>query len=249
MGEGEGRDGQAIEVRPLTTVEEFDRCLDLQRKAFGLDDVDLMPNRLLVVLNHIGGLVLGAWDGDRLAGFLNMMPGIRYGAPYWHSHMLAVLRNYWNCGVGTQLKLAQREYGLRRGIRLIEWTFDPLESKNAYLNIEKLGVVVHRYYVNFYGQTTGALQRGLESDRLVAEWWLEKPRISVTGETRRVVIPADLQSLKKQDLAAARVVQLRVRAEFLRNAKDGFFVVALERKGSTSEYVFIRGPERAYPTD
>jgi predicted GNAT superfamily acetyltransferase len=230
-----------MNVRLLTTLPEFEKCLELQRDAFGAQDVDLMPKRFMVVLNHIGGAVFGAYEGDQLVAFLSTIPGIREGRPYWHSQQLAVSRAYWNAGVGAQLKLAQRDEALRRGIHLIEWTFDPLESKNAYLNIEKLGAIVRRYYVHHYGEISSSIFQGLESDRVVAEWRLDKPRPVVTGETRRVAIPADLQSLKKQDLEAARALQRRVRDEFLKHTADDFFVVALERKGDVSEYLFIRG--------
>src|SRR5215831_9856324 len=189
-----------MNIRPLTTLDEFQTCIELQRGAFGWADIDILPRRFMIVLSHIGGIVLGAYDGDRLAAFLNSVPGIREGTPYWHSHMLAVSKQYWNSGVASQLKLAQRQAALERGIRLIEWTFDPLESKNAYLNIVKLGAIVRRYYPNHYGETTGVLQRGLDSDRVIAEWWLDQPRLPASGDVRRVTIPADLQSLKKQNL-------------------------------------------------
>ena len=143
---------------------------------------ELMPMRFFVVSRHIGGLVLGAFDGRQLIGFLSAIPGIRDGRPYWHSHMLAVTTAHRDSGIGTQLKLAQKEHALKHGIRLIEWTFDPLVSRNAYLNIEKLGVIVRRYYPSFYGG---------ESDRLIAEWWLDRPRPSVAGDQRRITIAAD----------------------------------------------------------
>jgi len=228
-------------IRPVSDLDEFERCLELQRQAFGWADIDILPRRFLVVLTHIGGLVLGAWDGDRLVGFLNSMPGIRNGMPYWHSHMLAVSKDYWNSGIASQLKLAQREYALDRGISLIEWTFDPLESKNAFLNITKLGVIIRRYYPNHYGETTGALQRGLDSDRVIAEWWVDRPRVTLGGEVRRVVIPADVQSLKNQSIASARDIQRRVRENFLRNIEDGYFVAGFERGDEWSTYLFIPG--------
>lgn len=232
-----------MDIRPLTELQDFHRCLDLQKESFGWADVDILPARFFVVLRYVGGLVLGAFEEQRLVGFINAMPGIRKGRPYWHSHMLAVAPDYWNSGVGTQLKLAQREHGIRAGIDLIEWTYDPLESKNAYLNIEKLGVIVRRYYVNHYGQTTGKLQKGLDSDRVIAEWWLKRPRTSIgpTTEVRRVAIPSDLQELKKRNLDEAVATQLRVRQAFLTNAADDFFVAGFERHGETGEYVFVKG--------
>src|SRR5581483_11247135 len=110
--------------------EEFRRCVELQRDAFGSPERDLQPARLYKVQTMIGGLVLGAFDGERLVGFVNCMPGIRDGKPYWHSHMLAVALDHRNAGIGAKLKLEQRAAALERGIRLIQWTFDPLQAKN-----------------------------------------------------------------------------------------------------------------------
>ena len=236
-------------IRPLTDIAEFQGCVALQREAWGSADIDIRPVTLFVTQSHIGGLVLGAFDQDRLVAFINATPGIRNGRPYWHSQMMAVAKDYWNSGIGSQLKLAQRNYARRRGLRLIEWTYDPLESKNAYLNITKLGAIVRRYYVNLYGEITSRLQQGLESDRVVAEWWIDQPRVSIDGDIRRVRIPADIQALKKQSLASARDVQRRVREEFLKNFQDDYFVAGFERKDESSEYLFRPGASGVYQTD
>jgi predicted GNAT superfamily acetyltransferase len=255
-----------MRVRPVTELQELQKCLELQREAFGWADIDLLPRRFLVVLGHIGGLVLGAYDTDRLVAFLNAVPGIRGRMPYWHSHMLAVSKDYWNSGVGTQLKLAQRDEGLKRGLRLIEWTFDPLESKNAYLNIAKLGVIVRRFYPNHYGETTGVRQHGMDSDRVIAEWWIDDgelvsdhpgrslqsrpPLLYQEGsDVRRVAIPADIQSFKKQSLESAREIQKRVREQFLQNIADDYFVADFKRGDEWSEYIFIPGASRVHKTD
>jgi predicted GNAT superfamily acetyltransferase len=219
-------------IRELTTPEEFDGCLDLQRDGFGWSDVELMPMRFFVVSRHIGGVVLGAFEGDTLVGFLSAIPGVREGVSYWHSHMLAVTRTRRDSGIGFQLKQAQKDRALKQGIRRIEWTFDPLASRNAYLNIEKLGVVVRRYYPGFYGG---------DSDRLIAEWQLDEPRPVVGDDVRRVAIPASLE--------AAQTERLRVREEFLANFKDGFFVAAFERHDENSSYVFIPEASREYHAD
>ena len=214
-------------IRELTVPEEFDACMDLQRDGFGWSDVELMPMRFFVVSRHIGGLVLGAFEAGKMVGFLSAIPGIRNGKPYWHSHILAVASIHRNSGIGTSLKFAQKEQALQRGIRLIEWTFDPMMSRNAYLNIEKLGVIVRRYYPSFYGK---------DRDRLVAEWWLDRPRHSLIGETRRVTIAADPE--------VARSVRAKTREEFLANIKDDFYAAGFERHGETSDYVFVRGASR-----
>lgn len=236
-------------IRPLIELSELAKCVELQREAWGAADIDVIPVRMLVTQNRIGGMVLGAFDNERLVGFLNAMPGIRDGIPYWYSQMLAVAKAYWNSGVGSQLKLAQRDVARQRGIRLIEWTFDPLESKNAYLNIAKLGVIIRRYYVNLYGVTTSQLQQGLDSDRVIAEWWIDEPRVNIGADARRVYIPADLQALKKQSLKSAQDVQLRVREQFLKNLQDDYFVAGFERKDEWSEYLFVPGASRVHQTN
>lgn len=236
-------------IRPLTEISEFEKCVQLQRDVWGWHDIDLLPARFLVVQHHIGGLLLGAWEEDRLIGFINATPGIRNGMPYWHSHMLAVHGDHRGSGVGSSLKLAQRDHALQRGIRLIEWTYDPLESKNAYINIVKLGAIIRRYYVNHYGTTTASLQQGLESDRVIAEWWIDEPRVNIEGEIRRVYIPVDIQALKKQSAKSAWDVQLRVREQFVKNIEEDYFVAGFERTDEWSEYLFIRGASRVYQTD
>lgn len=208
-----------------------------------------MPVRFLVLQHHIGGALQGAFDGERLIGFIHAVPGVRNGVPYWNSHMLAVAKDYRNSGIGSELKLAQRDQARQRGIRLIEWTFDPLESKNAYMNIEKLGVIIRRYYVNHYGHTTASLQHGLDSDRVVAEWWIDRPRVPIHGDARRISIPADIQALKRKNLESARAVQRRVRGEFMKSFEEDYLVVGFDRTAETGEYLLIQGASRVHQTD
>jgi predicted GNAT superfamily acetyltransferase len=236
-------------IRPVTDLRELEKCVDLQRKVFRLADIEVIPVRMLVTQNRVGGLVLGAFENDQLIGFLNAMPGVRNGTPYWYSQMLAVTNEYRNRGIGADLKLAQRDHARQNGIHFIEWTFDPLESKNAYLNVVKLGVVVRRYYVNLYGATASELQKGLESDRVIAEWWIDKPRFEVKSEVRRLFIPTDIQTMKKQSIKSAADVQLRVREQFLKNFQDDYFVAGFQRGDEWSEYLFIPGASRVDQTD
>jgi predicted GNAT superfamily acetyltransferase len=233
-------------IRPLTEPAELQQCVDLQRQVFGASEVDLFPIRSYVVLNSIGGLILGAVEEGRVLGYLSTMPAIRDGIPYWYSQVMAVSTDHWNSGMASKLKLAQREEARKRGISRIEWTFDPLESKNAYLNIAKLGVIVRRYHVNYYGRIESRLHSGLDTDRLVAEWWIDEPRATIQGDVRRVYIPADIQSLKKQSLQSAQDVQLRVREQFLKNFHDDYFVAGFERKDEWSEYLFLPGASRVH---
>ena len=153
----------------------------------------MVPRRVFIVAQKIGGQVMGAFDTARpgagpqgepgsLVGFAMALPGISGGRPYLHSHMLAVNPEYRNQGIGRRLKLFQREEALARGIGRMEWTFDPLEIKNSFLNIAKLGAVVRRYASNFYGVTSSRLHGQIPTDRLYAEWWLESDWVcSVLG--------------------------------------------------------------------
>ena len=167
----------AIAIRRCEGLEELRACVALQKEVWNFTDAELVPLRMFVVAEKVGGQVMGAFDGERMVGFALSVPGTRSGRVYLHSHMLAVHKDHRNGGLGRRLKLLQREDALARGIELIEWTFDPLEIKNAYLNIEKLGAIARRYNINQYGITSSPLQGGLPSDRLIAEWWLKSERV------------------------------------------------------------------------
>jgi predicted GNAT superfamily acetyltransferase len=166
-----------ITVCPLHSIDDFRRCVQITREVWGDSELETEPYVTFVIAHHTGGQVLGAFDGDTLVGFTKAFVGLHERTPYLHSHMLAVLPSHRDRGIGRQLKLAQREDALRRDIRLIEWTFDPLETKNAYFNINRLGAISRRYIRNFYGITTSPLHRGLATDRLLVEWHLESPRV------------------------------------------------------------------------
>jgi len=175
-----------VEIRQLFQLAEFEEVLRLQQAIWGFADIELLPLRFLVVVSQVGGHVFAAYDGDMMVGFCFAIPGIKAGGqPYLHSHMLGVLPAYQNAGIGQRLKLRQREDALARGIQLIEWTFDPLELKNAFLNIARLGAIVRRYHENQYGVTASPLHGGLPTDRCYAEWWIGSPRV-------RGILAADL---------------------------------------------------------
>jgi predicted GNAT superfamily acetyltransferase len=180
--------GQAfamIQVRALTQHSDFEEAVRLQQEIWGFTDIELLPVRLFVVATKVGGQAFGAFDGDRMIGFCLAIPGLKAGGGYYlHSHMLGVLPQYRNTGVGRMLKIEQRNDALSRGIELIEWTFDPLEIKNAFFNMERLGAIARRFLPNQYGTTTSHLHGGLPTDRLVAEWWIGSARVKsmIEGE-------------------------------------------------------------------
>ncbi|MCX6634672.1 MAG: acetyltransferase [Acidobacteria bacterium] len=242
-----------IEVRPLSTLEEFTEAVRLQKEIWGFEDLELLPLRLFVVATKVGGLSWGAFDGQRMIGFCIAIPGLKAGGQtYWHSHMMGVVREHRNSGVGRALKLRQRQDAIARGIDLVEWTFDPLEIKNAYFNIERLGAVVRRYVLNQYGTTTSHLHGGLPTDRCVAEWWissgrvkallagapLERPRIETRIET-----PFDIDAIRKRDLARAREIQRRMSDQFVAHFKNGLMVVGVERTERAGVYLLARDEE------
>src|SRR5580658_8475220 len=138
-----------IAVRHCHGIEEFKICFALQQTTWGKSDIDI-PVPMFAVAAETGGQVLGAFDGDRMVGFTLAIAGWRDARAFLHSHMTAVLAEYRDRGIGRRLKLLQRDDALARGINLVEWTFDPLEIKNAYLNIEKLGAITRRYNINQY---------------------------------------------------------------------------------------------------
>ena len=239
-----------IEVRPLSTPEEFAEAVRLQKEIWGFEDVDLLPLRLFVVATKVGGLSWGAFDGARMVGFCIAIPGLKPGGRvYWHSHMMGVVPGHRNSGVGRALKLRQREDAVARAIDLIEWTFDPLEIKNAFLNIERLGAVVRRYVLNQYGTSTSHLHGGLPTDRCVAEWWISTERVKalVSGEAlerphveARIEVPFDIDSIRKRDLARAREIQRRVSDQFVSHFNNGLMVVGVERTERAGVYLLAR---------
>lgn len=233
-----------IRIEKLTQLEQFDLCVALQDEVWGYDPADRMTQKAFLLAANIGGQVLGAFDRselgqDTLVGYSMSLPGVRDGHPYLHSHHLAVLPAWRNAGVGRRLKQAQREDAIERGIDRIEWTFDPLEIRNAHLNIARLGAVVRRYRPNFYGTSSSPLQGGLPTDRIIAEWWLKSDRVERTlrGEAPRlhvletVDVPAEIYAWKASEdhRAAARKVQERNALALQSAFARGLSVLGYER--------------------
>ena len=231
-----------IAIRICRGLDEMSACVSLQKEVWSFTDAELVPLRTFVVAEKIGGQVIGAFDAGKMVAFALSLPGSRGGHSYLHSQMLAVGSAYRNAGLGRQIKLFQREDALARGFELIEWTFDPLEIKNAYLNIERLGAIARRYHINQYGITSSPLQGGLPSDRLVAEWWLKSNRVErllrealkPKFETLKTIsVPAQIYEWKSSPATRerAREVQGCNRKDFLQAFSDGLAVLGYERDG------------------
>jgi predicted GNAT superfamily acetyltransferase len=236
-----------VEIRHCTTLTEFEDCLRLEHEVWGWGDDITVPVPLFVVAHHTGGQVLGAFDGTKMVGFTLALSGARGGQTFLHSHMTAVLPEYRDGGVGRRLKLFQRDDAIRHGIGLIEWTFDPLELKNAHFNLVRLGAIVRRYIPNCYGITNSPLHAGLPTDRLVAEWWLDSPRVKAMveanpllehGEPQRFSLPAGVAEIKMADPSTAARIQAGLRDYFLRAFGNGQAVTSIERRGEQIDYIF-----------
>jgi predicted GNAT superfamily acetyltransferase len=243
-----------IEIRALSEIADLQEAVKLQQQIWGFDEVELLPVRLFVVATKIGGQVFGAFHDRRMVGFCIAIPGLKPGGKgYLHSHMLGVSAEYRNAGVGRILKLTQRKEALERGIDLIEWTFDPLELKNAYFNIERLGAIVRRYVLNQYGSTSSRLHGGLPTDRCVAEWWVSGARVNAILDAQpfergpveeRIAAPADIGEIRAHDTRRAREIQLRLSQQFERCFERNLAVIGFERSAEAGTYLL--GP---WPSD
>ena len=236
-----------IEIRALTAHPEFQDAVKLQQQIWGFEEIELLPLRLFVVASKVGGQVFGAFDGPRMIGFCLAIPGLKAGGKsYLHSHMLGVLPEYRDRRVGRRLKLAQRDEALGRGIDLIEWTFDPLEIKNAFFNVERLGAIVRRYVFNQYGTTTSHLHGGLPTDRCIAEWWIGSPRaqaIIAGGPFERnptevrIALPAEIAGMRVEDPKRAREIQQQASDQFQVAFDRGLAVIGFEKSNQAGTYL------------
>ena len=217
------------EIRALQQPSEWREAVQIQKAVWNFDDVDIVPARLFRVASDIGGHTAGAFVGDRMVGFCLALPGLKFGQGYLHSHMVGVLPEFRDAGIGHQLKLAQREFALAHHLDRIEWTFDPLELKNAYFNIVRLGAIVRRLTFNQYGLTSSPLHGGLPTDRCTAEWWISKPRVDAPI-THRVSVPA----------GRTREIQAQVSEELAECFRGDLAVIGFERNGDAG--VYLLGP-------
>ena len=237
---------EGIRVRKCTALAEFQRCVELQREVWGEADLEVEPATMFVVASQTGGQVFGAFDGEKLVGYTLALVGLRNGKPYLHSHMTGVSEAYRDRSVGRALKLFQRDEALGRGIRLIEWTFDPLEVRNAHFNLNRLGAICRQYLPNLYGVTTSPLHRGLATDRLVAEWHLDSARViaAIGGLVSDpilapavVELPADLEYGTREDSRAVTEAQARVRDGFLKWFAKGYAALAMRTGAEGNAYL------------
>lgn len=241
-----------ITIRDCSSLDDFRQCVAVQKAVWGFEDADLVPLRLFVVAHKIEGQILGAFDpSERMAGFALAVPALKGSIVYLHSHMAGVLTEFQGQGIGRRLKLEQRRQALERGINLIEWTFDPLELKNAYFNLERLGAIARRYVENQYGTSSSPLHRGLPTDRLVAEWWLDSPRVIARTQNtcrpepdirRRIPVPNSVAGPAKEQKISAAQIQSELRHQFLDAFSSGLAAVGFEVTKNVGTYLLEKLP-------
>jgi predicted GNAT superfamily acetyltransferase len=237
-----------ILVRHCRGIEEFEACVRLEREVWKSADIDVVPIPLFVVASNTGGQVLGAFQGNHLVGFTMAIAGWRDGEPLPHSHMTAVSGAHQNLGIGRQLKLFQRADALAHGISLIEWTFDPLITKNAYFNFMRLGTIARCYVPNAYGITTSPLHAALPTDRLVAEWHLNSQRVlrilagkrstpAFDKKAIRISVPAAIDELRTSNPEKAAQIQAEIRDQFSRSFAKSYAATAVATTPSGVDYI------------
>jgi len=247
-----------IEIRKLKTVEEFKKTADIQKSAWGIDDIEIDPHFLMTRAQRFGGLVHGLFTDDKLVGFTYGILGKWKGEIFFFSYMAAVMREYQGRGFGFLLKKAQRTEVLKMGYNIIRWNFDPLESLNAYFNFHRLGVVSSEYERNVYGEGGSGLDEGLPTDRLLVTWNLTAKRVvkkmeekepkilesfhtSQIGKfddtTAYIEIVRDIRSLKKKNLREAYDWRMKTRNQFEAAFNAGFVA---------EELVFSENQQRVF---
>jgi predicted GNAT superfamily acetyltransferase len=241
-----------INIRECTTLDELAECVQLQRDVFALPEIEISPVRHFIVTRNAGGWALGAFADGRLVGFVLSVPAFLRGEKAFYSHMTAVSKEFQSFGIGARLKWAQRTRALAENVKFIKWTFEPVKARNAFFNLEKLGAVVTEYQPNFYGTDYSTADEqsktiGLDSDRLFAEWHLEREKVAALAagdefdEKRKpkktIEIPADWYSLVRESPEKAIAEQTRVRKEFESAFAAGLRCEGFVRDDENPEYL------------
>ena len=243
-----------INIRRCETLDEIDSCVKLQKKVFALPDLEISPRRHFVVTISAGGFVLGAFAAEKLVGFVLSVPGFLHGERFFYSHMTAVAGDFQGLGVGAKLKWAQREQALKQNVKFIKWTFEPFQARNAFFNLEKLGVVIKSYASNFYGTDYSTIPEqsekiGLKSDRLFAEWHLESEKVVVLSKGKEFIekddvistieISNDWNDLVKHNPEKAVAEQQRVKKEFQKAFAENLICKSFHRDYEKPKYLLF----------
>lgn len=238
-----------VAIRECSSIEDFQQCIELERAVWRDDDIGIMPIRLYMISKACNAPTIGAFEpSGRLVGFVHTMIALMEGHVVYHSHLAAVVEDLRHKDIGFRMKLAQRQHAINAGVPLIVWTFDPLQSRNAHLNINKLGAVVRRYEVNYYSEGLSTVfDSDVPSDRIFAQWWVSSPHVEsvlsgtrpqVEGQIQSVVIPEDINKVRSRSLDEHLRWRIRVREDFQNALAGGLIVRGFERADGTSRYLF-----------
>ncbi len=243
-------------IREVETLEGLEECVRLQRKVFASPDLEISPVRHLLVARYAGGFTLGAYVGDRLVAFVLSLPMFVGGTnPAFYSHMTAVDQEFQSRGIGARLKWAQRERSLSVGVDYIKWTYQPVLARNAFFNLERLGVTIRTYMPNFYGTGAEANESkiqvmNVDSDRLFADWHLNSPKTVALAKgekyvepqkvARTIAIPPDWNTLVVEDTQKAIHEQERIKHEFQSAFAEGLIVRGFERSATSPKYLLYK---------
>ena len=228
-----------IHIREIDDPAEMRAVEELQKEVWGIPDLDVVPLTHLVAAKEAGGVLIGAFDGDTLVGFVYGFPSFERGQLAHHSHMLAVKPAYRNFDLGRRLKFAQRDHVKAQGIELISWTFDPLQSLNAHFNFNKLGVIADRYLPNFYGEDAASFLHQTGTDRLWVSWFVERKPVAVGDQDHVAIeIPTNIDALPRE-------IALKWRAEtrraFTEALSAGYIVESFVRDKQLGRYLLTKG--------
>lgn len=244
-----------LDIRECTSIEEFTACTVLQKQVFALPDIEISPVRHLIVTKNAGGWSLGAFHEEKLVGFVLSVPAFRGEERCFYSHMTAVSNEFQGLGIGAKLKWAQRERALKEGVKFIKWTFQPVQARNAFFNLERLGAAVRKYAPNFYGTDYATTSEhpgkiGIDSDRLIAEWELEDEKVKAlslgvefrgsTDAGLSISISNDWAATLKTDPQRAKDEQTRVRQEFEAAFEKGYVCRGFERSETNPKYLLYK---------
>lgn len=246
--------GADVTIRECVSTEDFQQCIELERAVWKDSDLGIMPIRLYMISRACNAPTIGAFDSTgKLVGFVHTSLALIGRNVIYHSHLAAVLEGLRHRDIGYRMKLAQRQRAIEAGIPLIIWTFDPLQSRNAYLNVSKLGAIIRRYEANYYGEgLSRVFGDGVPSDRVFAEWWLTSSHVEscLSGkkphppETRTtVVVPEDINSIYGSSAEDSLRWRLVVREEFQRELSRGLIVRGFERHPERKEGHYLLGDD------
>jgi predicted GNAT superfamily acetyltransferase len=249
-----------VMIRECVSVEDFRQCIELERAVWRDDDIGIMPIRLYMISKACKAPTVGAFDHTgKLVGFVHTSLGFKGRQVVYHSHLAAVIEGLRHKDIGYRMKLRQREFAIEAGIPLIIWTFDPLQSRNAHLNINKLGAIIRRYEENYYGEGLSAVfGADVPTDRIFAEWWVRSPHVEAAlagsrpqvSSAESIVIPEDINRLHDQSVEEHVRWRLRVRADFRGKLNKGLIARGFERDSASGTSLYLFGhDERQFSFD